>query len=186
MRGGTTAMKIVWNEGKLNNFQKVEKAFAIRHRDIIMCPIASLGLMLVWIYDVEHMPFPDMSKKKLWYNHRLFPGSFGKPESKITDSVYNTAIKKGLKKANIESTKISHIGRLAGSTMCDEEGVPEMDIDKAGISFEANNYKVLGIRMQRREATLKEVLPGEQCGPWPVLVHLDRTYTGSVIQSTLH
>jgi hypothetical protein len=71
--------------------------------------------------------------------------------------------------------------------MCDEEGVPEMDIDKAGISsIEANNYKALGIRTQRKEATLKEVLPGELCGPWQDLARLDRAYIGPVIQSTLH
>ncbi|KAF4144844.1 Centromere DNA-binding protein complex CBF3 subunit domain-containing protein [Phytophthora infestans] len=50
----------VMDQGKVNQFGRIENDGCIRYRDIILCPIGALDIYLFWRFQVAENTFPDM------------------------------------------------------------------------------------------------------------------------------
>ena len=48
------------NHGKTNAYGKAEYGCAIRHRDVVTCPIGALAFYIVWMFHVEQEEFFDV------------------------------------------------------------------------------------------------------------------------------
>ena len=46
----------------------------LRHKDPVLCPLASLAFYLRWRFDIDHEPTPDFHLKSSWHRSRLIPG----------------------------------------------------------------------------------------------------------------
>ena len=49
----------------------------LRHKDPVLCPIASLAFYLSWKFDIEHEPIPDFNDKKHLVPEPTNPGDAG-------------------------------------------------------------------------------------------------------------
>jgi hypothetical protein len=120
--------------GKQNQFGHLETIGALRNRKPLICMLSGLAFYLLCRWDLGDEPFPDFSRRSLWYEIRLIKNSTGTGNPKAAFS-YNSQrdwVAKAFQYVGIFSQKKTHIGRSAGAKMAELKGISEDQIRRAG------------------------------------------------------
>jgi hypothetical protein len=127
----TPCMILTITDGKTIEAGKADYTGILRHKDPILCPLASLALYLLWRFDIDHEPIPDFRHRSTWYRTRLIPGM----QEETNSLSYETQalwVRHAFAMANIHSSKVTHTMRGAAARMADSQGVPEDQLRRAG------------------------------------------------------
>jgi hypothetical protein len=127
----TPCMILTITDGKTIEAGKADYTGILRHKDPILCPLASLALYLLWRFDIDHEPIPDFSHRSTWYRSRLIPGM----QEETNSLSYETQalwVRHAFAMANIHSSKVTHTMRGAAARMADSQGVTEDQLRRAG------------------------------------------------------
>lgn len=133
--GGTTVMSMAFNDGKMNNHEKVMFSSTMRNKDATFCSIFALGAFLFHRFVVNGETFPSMKDRKYWYNEPVFPSARVSKEGFISVSAMNTIFRSAIDACDVESDKVVHIGRLFNMCYSNEEGLDQTEIFKQSIHF---------------------------------------------------
>ena len=88
---------------------KREYGVSVRNRHVDTCVIGSLALYLFLRFSTQS--FPSFARSELWFDTPLFVSKFQKA---IGYQTHKDAVKDLLEKAEINTTKVTHIGRRGG------------------------------------------------------------------------
>ena len=66
-------MRVAFNNGKTNHFNKIEHGIAIRHKDPVLDVFFALAALLFTSYTMNGTTFPSFLRKQDWYDVLLFP-----------------------------------------------------------------------------------------------------------------
>ena len=72
-----TALVVIMDHGKTNQFGRKELGACIRYRDVELCPVGAVALYLLSLWDLLRSSPPDMSSSRKWFNIKLVPGRKG-------------------------------------------------------------------------------------------------------------
>ena len=127
----TPCLILTITDGKTLEAGETDYTGILRHKDPVLCPIASLAFYLLWRFDIEHEAIPDFNDKSTWYRTRLI---LGKQEEHGSLSYETQAlwIQRAFAEANIQSSKVTHTMRGSAIRIADSEGVPEDQLRRAG------------------------------------------------------
>jgi hypothetical protein len=117
------AVVMVLNQGKTNQFGKLEFTGCIRSKEVEICPVGSLALYLFARFQLGNEPFPDFRKNETWYNIKLCQGRLDVTKSILYDTQLY-AINQCFKALGIKSSRKTHIGRGSGAIMAELAGAP--------------------------------------------------------------
>ena len=124
------AAVLITDQGKKNQFGKIQYSAVVRHRDVRVCTIAHLAAYLVYRWDITGEAPPRFQRRRLWYDTFLLLGH--NPAKAMS---YDTQLKwtaEAFQKAGLSSIKKTHAGRAQGAKQAELEGVPEAQIRRAG------------------------------------------------------
>lgn len=94
-----------------SDISKRDYGVALRNRHPTTCVIGALASYLHLRY--SRMDWPSFEMNQTWYNTKLI-SLLDNPKAGVKYGEHNRAIKDLLKKAGIQSTKVTHIGRNGG------------------------------------------------------------------------
>jgi hypothetical protein len=132
--GPTRCMPLIFTTraGKQNQHGRLETIGALRNKKPLICMLSGLAFYFLYRWDLSDEPFPDFSKRSLWYNIRLIKGSTGDPKAAFSYNSQRDWVAKAFHYAGIFSQKKTHIGRSAGAKMAELKGISEDQIRRAG------------------------------------------------------
>jgi hypothetical protein len=132
--GPTICMPLIFTTraGKENQFGHLETIGALRNKKPLICMLGGLAFYLLCRWDLGDEPFPDFSKRSLWYNIRLFKSHTGDPRTAFSYNSQRDWVAKAFRYAGISSQKKTHIGRSSGAKLAELKGVSQEQIRRAG------------------------------------------------------
>jgi hypothetical protein len=67
-------MILTITDGKTLETGNTDYTGILRHKDPVVCPLASLAFYLLWRFDIDNEATPDFNHRSSWYRTRLIPG----------------------------------------------------------------------------------------------------------------
>lgn len=132
--GPTRCMPLIFTTraGKENQFGHLETIGALRNKKPLICILSGLAFYLLYRWDLGDEPFPDFSKRSLWYDTRLIKSRIGDPRAAFSYNSQRDWVAKAFRYAGISSQKKTHIGRSSGARLAELKGVSQEQIRRAG------------------------------------------------------
>ena len=132
--GPTRCLPLIFTtrEGKENQHGRLETIGALRNKKPLTCMLSGLAFYLLYRWDIGGEPFPDFSKRSMWYNIRLIKSSTANRTTAICYTTQRDWVAKAFRYAGIYSHKKTHIGRSSGAQTAELKGVSEAQIRRAG------------------------------------------------------
>lgn len=105
--GPTTCLAVmaIMDQGKVNQFGRIDYGGCIRHRDVEVCPVGALAMYLFWRYHVVGEVFPRTADRKTWYNTHLIDGKDASIE--IHYATQYDGMKRAMRACGVVSKKVS-------------------------------------------------------------------------------
>jgi hypothetical protein len=119
----TRCVILMITDGKTLDIGRTDYTGILRHKDPVLCPLASLALYLFWRFDIAHEPPPNFSSRKSWYHTRLIPGK--QEENSLSYETQALWTRRAFAEASIHSSKVTHTMRGASARIADAQGIPE-------------------------------------------------------------
>jgi hypothetical protein len=133
-------------QSKANQHGRTEMMGAFQNVDPVICPMGALGFYFLHRWDLTEEPFPDFSKRSLWYGIRLLLSSRGNASTFATRGnvstiathnplAYNTQrewVGKGYDLIELHSSKKTHLPREVAARIAEINGVLPDQIARAG------------------------------------------------------
>jgi hypothetical protein len=88
--GGIIALK----DGGRN--RKTHYSRFLRHRDVLLCPVAALAQWLVFRWEIAREDIPVFANCSSWYETKLLPGSLKDPKKTISAFTQANWVKRAL------------------------------------------------------------------------------------------
>ena len=125
--GPTRCVPLIFTtrEGKENQFGRLETTGALRNKKPLVYMLGGLAFYLLSRWDLGDEPFPDFSKRALWYKIRLIKSSTANRETALSYTTQRDWVAKAFQYAGISSQKKTHSGRSGGAQMAELKGVSE-------------------------------------------------------------
>jgi hypothetical protein len=127
----TPCVILMITDGKTLEAGRTDYTGILRHRDPVLCPLASLALYLFWRFDVAGEEPPDFNCRRSWYRRRLIPGK-QQEQNSLSYETQALWIRRAFAEAGIHSSKVTHTMRGASARIADAQGIPEDQIRRAG------------------------------------------------------
>lgn len=124
------AMILVLDNGKTNQFGRLEYGAVFRHRNPLLCTMSHLAYYLFFRWNILKEPPPKFQQRQQWYNLKLLQG-----EKKENPMAYETQLhwtSQAFDAANLQCLKKTHAGRAEGAKHASLHGVSEGQIRRAG------------------------------------------------------
>ena len=67
-------MIMIMNNGKTNQFGRLEYMGVMRHKDPLLCTMSQAAFYLFFRWQILHEPPPQFWSRPLWYNSHLLKG----------------------------------------------------------------------------------------------------------------
>ena len=112
--GPCPALLCIMDQGKTNQFGKIQSGTAMRHRNVELCAIGAIGFYLFFRFHVDNEEFPDFTKRANWYNIFLFVAGTCRTEMMSPDS-HREAQKKAFTRCNLMLSAVVHKPRRQGA-----------------------------------------------------------------------
>jgi hypothetical protein len=130
---------MAFNNGKRNQHGKVQYTSCLRNKDPMFCSFFSLGALFFVEFQVNGKEFPSFADRSNWYDFVVFAGttrgnSVGR--NNISKKQLYDIFRIPLDALNIQSYKVTHLGRLFAMLFCHAEGVPDPEINRQGTDFD--------------------------------------------------
>lgn len=122
MRSITPMMAVcaLSNQGKTNQYGRVDVHACVQHRFVHRDFHTMLALNFYQRFHVKKEPFPDLSNRRSWYPIKLLVGQDRtKP---LSYSTHHGWITKAHKNCGIRISKVTHAGRGGGTTDISDKG----------------------------------------------------------------
>ncbi|ETP39425.1 hypothetical protein F442_13105 [Phytophthora nicotianae P10297] len=129
----------VMDQGKMNQFGRIEYGGCITHRDVMVCPIGALAKYFFWRFHVLGEAFPDLRERSSWYNIQLIDGKV--KDREISYSAQASDLKKVLKACGVNSKKVTHIRKTSSCVIAEAQNAYEASFRRGG---RWNNEKMEG------------------------------------------
>nr|KIR47028.1 hypothetical protein I312_03924 [Cryptococcus bacillisporus CA1280] len=154
------ALVITMRESKTNHHGKTQYSTLMRHKQVDMCAIVFLGLLLFarFQHHPEQLPgcvapgLPNMSARKSWYDLPLFSHR-NQPAVSLKYDAQAKSMRSALEECGIHTSAVTHINRKWGAQLAERGGFPV-----------TQGTYYLPRDIQRGEALLVKVFPDiERC-----------------------
>lgn len=123
-------MILIMDNGKMNQFGRLEYGAVVRHRDPLLCTLSHTAFYLFYRWAVMKEPVPCFQQRQQWYGLRFLKGEQGKKAlSYETQLAWTNRIFHG---AKLTIFKKTHAGRSQGARYAELSGVNEAQIRRAG------------------------------------------------------
>ena len=123
-------MILIMDNGKMNQFGRLEYGAAVRHRDPLLCTLSHTAFYLFYRWNVVREPVPRFQQRQQWYGLRFLKGEGGrKALSYETQLAWTNRVFHG---ARLSTFKKTHAGRSQGARYAELSGVNEGQIRRAG------------------------------------------------------
>jgi hypothetical protein len=123
-------MIMIMNNGKTNQFGRLEYMGVIRHQDPLLCTMSQAAFYLFYRWQIVHEPPPQFQNRQQWYDFHFFKGrDREKPISYEIQLKWMNDVFEGI---HLPSNKKTHVGRSQGAKQAELEGVEENQIRRAG------------------------------------------------------
>jgi centromere DNA-binding complex CBF3 subunit-like protein len=119
----TSCVVVMFRDGKTLDVGRTDYTGLLRHKDPVLCPLASLALYLFWRFEVAREQPPNFNSRESWYNTKLIPGKQEQGSLSYETQALWTA--RAFADAGIHSSKITHTMRGASARIADAQGIPE-------------------------------------------------------------
>jgi hypothetical protein len=90
----TTGKTIALKDG--GSSRKTHYSGFLRHRDVLLCPVAALAQWLVYRWEIAREAVPVFADRSSWYETKLLPGSLKTPKKAISAVTQADWIKRAL------------------------------------------------------------------------------------------
>lgn len=124
------AMVMIMNNGKMNQFGRLEYGIVVRNRNLLVCPLSQVAFYLFYRWNIVREPPPQFQQRQQWYDSHLIKG-----ETVTRELSYETHVNwvnRIFRSANLSSLKKTHAGRTNGAQQAELSGVSENQIRRAG------------------------------------------------------
>jgi hypothetical protein len=98
------AAMVIMDQGKVNQFGRVEYGGFIRHRDVEVCAVGALAIYLFWRFHVVGEAFPDLRDRRSWHDIHVLDGK--DPKKEISYSPQARSLKKAMEVCDVQSAKV--------------------------------------------------------------------------------
>ena len=139
------AMVLMLSKTKTNTENKIQYGATMRNKEILRCPVSAIAFWLMYRWHLTDEAFPDFSTHKDWYSAALFPGDMARKKKGATATeplsngyskqTQNEWVNKLFEMNDIQSTKITHSGRIQGAQAMEASGVQLDEIRRGGTSI---------------------------------------------------
>lgn len=96
----------------------------LRHRDVLLCPVAALVQWLVFHWEIAREDVPVFANCSSWYETKLLPGSLKDPKKTISAFTQANWVKRPLGDSLIASSRVVHTMRKSVARLVDLMEVP--------------------------------------------------------------
>ncbi|KAE8260648.1 hypothetical protein A4X13_0g227 [Tilletia indica] len=124
------ALVLIMNNGKCNQFGRLEYGGCMRYKDVLECPHAAMGIYLFERFHCAGEPFPSFTRREDWYDTYLLRHS--NPLKPLPYRSQYDNMCKVLDALNIRSSKKTHLNRGGGARRAEDNGASEAQIRRAG------------------------------------------------------
>ena len=124
------AMVMIIDNGKTNQFGRIEYGAVARHREPLLCTLSQLAFYLFYRWNCVREPPPCFQRRQEWYNTHVLLGL--KPESPLSYEVQLSWTNRVFDATELQSLKKTHAGRSQGAQYAELAGVSENQIRRAG------------------------------------------------------
>ena len=138
------------NNGKTNQFGKLEFFACLRAKNVCTCPISAVAFFLFFRYHVDDEPFPDFSQPENWYDFKLFNTS--SPLKGVAYTTHNDFISDCFNAVGIISSRKTHSGRGSGVLFAEMAGCSENSLRRLGNWNQTNALDGCYLRSLPRKA----------------------------------
>ncbi|KAE8235566.1 hypothetical protein A4X13_0g9449, partial [Tilletia indica] len=121
---------LIMNNGKTNQFGRLEYGGCMRYKEILECPHAALAIYLFERFHILGEPFPSFARREDWYDTQLLKHT--RPTKPLTYRSQYDNMKKVLKTLHITNSKKTHLNRGGGARRAEDNGASEARIRRAG------------------------------------------------------
>lgn len=133
------ALVITMRESKTNHHGKTQYSTLMRHKQVDMCPVAFLGVLLFarFQHHPEQLPrcvaprLPNMSTRKSWYDLPLFSHK-NQPAVALKYDAQAKSMRSALEECGIHTSAVTHISRKWGAQLAERGGASQADIARQG------------------------------------------------------
>jgi hypothetical protein len=122
----TPSVVMMITEGKTLKIGHTDYTGLLRHKDPVLCPIASLALYLFWRFHIGGEQPPNFNNRESWYHSKLFPGK--QEGGSLSYETQAKWISQAFADAGIHSSKVSHTMRGASARLADALDTPENQV----------------------------------------------------------
>jgi hypothetical protein len=122
----------VMGQGKTNQHGRLEYGAALRHRDHRSCLVGTLAVYLFWRWHCSGEAFPCFRRSEDWYNIKVLKRDNRHLSEPLSDSTAASWTRRLYSQAGIQSSKVTHAGRVSGARLAELNGVPEDQIRRGG------------------------------------------------------
>ncbi|CAN6594967.1 hypothetical protein TRVA0_001S00364 [Trichomonascus vanleenenianus] len=119
------------DQHKTNQVGRVEEVAAIRNKNVEICPVSAMALMLLCRFDLSGEKFPDFTNPADWYNTKLFIANKLAVDQEVTYSCHAKGTKLIYRASNVVCNKSTH-NRSCGAKHLALKGVNIENIKAAG------------------------------------------------------
>lgn len=98
------AAMVIMDQGKINQFGRIEYGGCIRHRDVELCLVGALALYLFGRFHIIGEVFPDMKARQNWYDTHLIDRK--DPKREISYGAQAGGLKKAIQECGVVSKKV--------------------------------------------------------------------------------
>jgi hypothetical protein len=124
------AMIMIMDNGKTNQFNRLEYSAAVRHKNVLRCALSQTAFYLFWRWNCTGEEPPRFQQRQQWYDIFLLKGADRtKPLSYPVQLQWVNQI---FKAAGIRTRKKTHYGREEGAIKNELDGVAENQLRRAG------------------------------------------------------
>lgn len=124
------AMVVLIDNGKTNQDGRREYGTAVRHKNPLLCTMASIGFYFFMRWNIMGETPPNFQRRELWYDLLVIKGQSNvKPIAYETQLQWSNRVYKGI---GLGIKKKTHAGRSQGAKFAELAGVNEGQIRRAG------------------------------------------------------
>ncbi|KAE8213934.1 hypothetical protein CF319_g9129, partial [Tilletia indica] len=125
------ALVLIMNNGKTNQFGRLEYGGCMRYKEVVECPHAAMGIYLFERFHQSNEAFPSFVRREDWYDTWLLRSTTDPSKQLPYRTQYNHMCKV-LGALNIQSSKKTHLNRGGGARRAEDNGASEAQIRRAG------------------------------------------------------
>ena len=131
-RGDGWCLVAVMDQGKTNQYGRLEYGAVLRHRDYRSYLVGALAAYFFWRWHLSGEPFPCFRTSRDWYNIKLLKRDNANLDQRLSDSTASAWTRRLYALSGIQGSKVTHMPRSSGARITEANNVSKAQIRRGG------------------------------------------------------